>query len=255
MTQLSQKRNKKIRLDDWLIKNGFAEDKKTAFVLVTEGKVFIEGQKAVSPAQEVLSNAVVEFHGQHKYVGRGAYKLKGALEQFKLDVSGKICIDVGSATGGFTEVLLKDGAEKVYAIDTAKGKLALKLREDPRVIVMERVDIRNLQELPDRPKLVTIDVSLLSLRSILPTIMRLMDRRGEVIALFKPQYETRDPKMLKHGIVVDANFRESLVRDFVGWAEENGWKILRKIVSPIQGNEGNTEYLFYLRRNSAVDLV
>ena len=179
-------------------------------------------------------------------MGRGALKIEAAIQKFGIDVSGKICVDVGAATGGFTEVLLKHGAKKVYAIDTARGKLALKLREDPRVVVMERTDVRDLRELPEAADVAVIDISLLPLEEILPSVKRLIKTSTSVVALFKPQYETRDPKLLRHGIVKDDATRKALLKEFVAWAEASDWSIQELMESPIQGMGGNKEYLLYL---------
>lgn len=236
---------KKQRLDEFLIAKGLTENKQAAFVVVTEGRVLVNGQKAVSPSQMVVKDAKIEVLEEKKYVGRGALKLEAALKNFKIDVSGKVCADIGSATGGFVQVLLEHGAKKVYAIDTAKGKLDLKLRNDKRVIVMESTDVRDLEILPEPIDFITIDVSLISLRNILPHVGRFLDKNGAVIALFKPQYETRDPKILKHGVIKDSKARENLLNDFLKWADENKWRVLGKIESPIRGSEGNIEYLIY----------
>jgi len=238
---------KKKRLDSILIEKGWAKDKNEAFVVVTEGRVLVEGQKAISPAQVINPNARIEMRGGQEFVGRGAYKLEASLEKFNLDVQNKICADIGSATGGFTQVLLKAGAKKVYAIDTAKGKLALKLREDPRVTVMEGTDVRDIQSLPDPIHVATIDISLIPLEDILPHVKRLLSQGGAVVALFKPQYQTRDPKLLKHGVIRDPVERERLLESFLKWIKERGWKILDQMESPIRGSEGNTEYLIWLR--------
>lgn len=238
---------KKQRLDEVLLKNGFVTATKDAFIVVTEGRVLVNGQKAISPAQLVSDNDQIEVRGGREYVGRGAYKLGAALEKFGIDVAGKICADIGSATGGFVEVLLRRGAEKVYAIDTARGKLALKLREDPRVMVMEGTDVRDITELPEKVELVSIDVSLISLRDIVLAARRLLAGDGIVIALFKPQYETRDPAILRHGIVKDDAARQVLLEDFIAWAEKNGWEITKWIESPIRGSEGNVEYLLHAK--------
>lgn len=237
---------KKQRLDDFLIERKFASGKDEAFVIVTEGRVFVEGQKAVSPSQMVAPSGRIEVRGEKKYVGRAAYKLEGALNVFEIDVKDLVCIDIGTATGGFTQVLLERGAAKVYGVDTAKGKLAPKLREDPRVVVMEETDIRHLEKLPELADIATIDVSLISLTDILPHAKRLLKPDGFVVALFKPQYETRDPAMLRHGIVKDDATREQLLAEFTAWLDEHGWKIEGKIESPIRGSEGNVEYLFKL---------
>ncbi len=228
------------------MKHGHVADKKSAFIVVTEGRVLVGGQKAISPAQMVAGEDRVVVHDGNGYVGRGALKLDAALEQFKIDVSGKVCADIGAATGGFTEVLLRRGAAKVYAIDTCHGKLVPKIREDSRVVVMERVDVRNLKSLPEAVDLVTIDVSLIPLENILPAVGRLMISEGFVVALLKPQYETRDPAALRHGIIRDNAARESIVKSFLAWAKENGWKVVNQMESPIRGGKGNVEYLLEL---------
>lgn len=236
----------KKRLDEILVARRDAADKHAAFLMITEGRVFVNGQKAVSPAQIVGFDAKIEVREGRKYVGRGALKLGAAIQKFGLDVTGKICADIGAATGGFTEVLFERGAKKVYAIDTARGKLAPKIREDPRVVVMENTDIRDLKELPEAVDCIVIDVSLISLRGILPSVRRFLAKDGIVVALFKPQYETRDPKLLRHGIVKDDAVRKKLLDDFTAWAEANGWHILQSMESPIRGTGGNKEYLLYL---------
>jgi len=238
---------KKYRLDAILIKKGWVNDKNEAFIVVTEGRVFVEGQKAISPAQVLNPNAQIEMRSADEFVGRGAYKLKAALEKFHVEVQNKICADIGAATGGFTQVLLKAGAQKVYAIDTAKGKFAFKLRENPNVVLMEETDVRDIKELPDPISLATIDISLIPLENILPHVKRFLSQEGVVVALFKPQYQTRDQKLLKHGVIRDPVERERLLENFLQWTEERGWKILGQMESPIRGSEGNMEYLLYLR--------
>ncbi len=239
---------KKLRLDEVLLSKGLVPDKNGAFIIVTEGKIFVDGQKAVSPSQRISPDAEVVLTYTDEYVGRGAFKLEGAVREFNISVEGKICADLGAATGGFTEVLLRHGAKKVYAIDTARGKLALKLREDPRVIVMEDANILYLETLPELIDLATIDVSFTSLRLALPAILKFLAPGAEVIALFKPQYETRNPELLKHGIVRDDASREALLKEFEAWAVENSWKVLGTMQSPIKGSKGNTEYLLWMKR-------
>lgn len=237
---------KKQRLDEFLIQHGHAADKRSAFIVVTEGRVLVNTQKAVSPAQFVVPEDRIEVRGGDGYVGRGALKLDAALEQFGIDVSDKVCADIGAATGGFTEVLLRRGAAKVYAIDTCYGKLAPKIREDARVVVMERTDVRDVNNLPEAINLVTIDVSLVPLEHILPAVRRLVAPKGFVVALLKPQYETRDAKALRHGIVRDDTVRENILQDFLAWTKENEWKVIHWIESPIRGSKGNIEYLVWL---------
>lgn len=243
---------KKQRLDDYLIEHKFARDKDEAFVTVTEGRVFVEGQKAVSPAQMFLPNAKIEVRPERQYVGRGAYKLVGALDVFDIKVEDMICADIGAATGGFTQVLLTRGAAKVYAIDTAKGKLAFKLRDDPRVVVMEETDVRHLEQLPELADIVTIDVSLITLRDILPHVLRLIKPDGSAAVLFKPQYEARDSAMLRHGIIKDDATRVQLFNDFVAWLPAHKWRVVKWIESPIRGSKGNVEYLLHLKPQAIV---
>lgn len=241
---------KRIRLDERLIEQGIVSTKQEAFVKVTEGSVLVDGQKAVSPAQPVKPDAHIVVRDSSGYVGRGALKLEGAIEHFKVQVTDKICADIGAATGGFTEILLKYGAAKVYAIDTAQGKLALKIREDPRVVVMERADIRDIASLPEEILLAVIDVSLISLKEILTAAHHLVVEGGEVIALLKPQYETRDNTLLRRGVIEDAGARDAILQDMILWAGEHGWNVLGHMESPIQGMEGNVEYLLYLKREN-----
>ena len=244
---------KMTRLDAYLIDKGFAHDRAGAFIIVTEGRVFVGGQKAISPAQLIHPQTKIEVRPAREFVGRGAYKLEGALQSFAVDAWGKICADIGAATGGFTEVLLKKGATKVYAIDTAKGKLALKIRENARVVVIEKTDVRKISHLPDEINLATIDVSLISLRDILPAARRFLKADGEVVALFKPQYETRDATILKNGVIIDSVVHEKLFADFLDWAKQAGWKILNTMQTPIQGSKGNVEYLVWLKPNNLKD--
>lgn len=238
---------KRLRLDEFLIRHNHSADKRSAFIVVTEGRVFVNGQKAISPAQFVASEDRIVIRGGDPYVGRGALKLDAALERFNIDVSGKICADIGAATGGFTEVLLRRGAVRVYAIDTARGKLVPKIREHARVVVMEHTDVRDLERLPEAVDLVTIDVSLIPLEHILPAVRRLMGPKGVVVALLKPQYQTRNQTMLRHGIIRDDAAREEILSSFLGWAAENGWTVTNRMESPIKGGKGNVEYLVWFK--------
>ncbi len=260
------------------------EDKREAFIVITEGKVLVNGQKAVSPAQMVTGDARLEVRPEREFVGRGALKLEAAIREWGIDVRGQVCADVGAATGGFTEVLLKHGAKRVYAIDVGRGKLALKLREDPRVMVREGVNVLELGSarhfysprgrppqppyfksrsgkydsplssekrltsptLPEPIDIVTIDVSFISLRRVLSVVRNWFSDKGEVIALFKPQYEVKDKSLLKHGILRDEETHRELVEAFRAWLGQNGWQELGFMESPIRGSEGNAEYLFYL---------
>jgi len=241
-----------MRLDQYLRDRGLIKGLDEAFIVVTEGRVFVNGQKAVSPAQAVRPEDLVEMRGEREFVGRGAYKLEGALRAFAIDVAGFVCADVGAATGGFTEVLLRRGARKVYAIDTARGKLDPRIRNEPRVIVMEGMNALALPSLPEPVDLIAIDVSLTSLRVVLPGVGPWLSGKGSVVALLKPQYEA-DPKDLRHGIVRDDAARARIAADFRAWLGRNGWAERGMIESPIRGSGGNVEYLFYLAPEQKID--
>ncbi|MBI2054913.1 MAG: TlyA family RNA methyltransferase [Candidatus Sungbacteria bacterium] len=236
---------KKKRLDDILIKREIVKDKSEAFILVTEGRVFASGQKAVSPAQEYPADIELKVKTLSPYVGRGGFKLGAAFKEFPILVEGKVCADIGAATGGFTDVLLQNGAQKVYAIDTARGKLALKLREDSRVVPLEETNILYLGSLPEPIEFASVDVSFTSLRLVLPALKKLLASSAEVVALFKPQYEVEE-KFLHHGIVEDENARDEALDSFKIWVSENGWKWMGVARSPILGTKGNAEYLIHL---------
>src|SRR3989338_374896 len=235
------------RLSGVLIEKGIVKDENEAFVIVTEGRVFVNGQKAVSPAQPVRGESHIEIRGPKEFVSRGGYKLEAAIRRFGVSAAGKVCADVGSASGGFVEVLLAHGAAKVYAIEAGRGKLDLKLREDPRVVVMEGANILAMAALPEAIGLFTIDVSLTRLELVLLNIRKALRADGAVIALFKPQYEVEDKSKLKHGILKDEIIRRELVEQFRAWLREHGWGELGFMESPIRGSEGNVEYLFLLK--------
>lgn len=238
---------KKKRLDEILVEKNLAATKEDALKLILGGEIFVRGQKAVSPAQMVDSDEEILMREKARYVGRGGEKLAHAIKEFGIEPAGTICLDIGSATGGFVDVLLQHGAKKVYAVDTAKGKLDLKLREDPRVVVMEGVNILGLPALPEPVDLITIDVSLISLRHVFPRLSKFLRADWEVVALFKPQYEVSDKRFLKHGILEDDAMREKTLNDFIAWLPENGWELLNKSTSPIKGSEGNVEYLLFIK--------
>jgi len=238
---------KQTRLDEILIERNFAKDRGDAFVVVTEGRVFVNGQKAVSPAQVVAPDDIIEIRSGKEFVGRGAYKLDAALNEFRISPQDAVCADIGAATGGFVEVLLKHGAKKVYAIDAGRGKLDLKLREDSRVIVMEETNVLGMDPLPERVALATIDVSFTSLRFVLPAIRPWLEKEGMVVALFKPQYEIEDKTLLKKGIVRSDEARDDALESFRAWLQVNDWEEAGFMESPIRGSGGNVEFLFHLK--------
>ena len=236
----------KQRLDALLMARGSAASERDAFIVVTEGRVYVNGQKAISPGQFVGDDDTIEFRPGREFVGRGAEKLQAAMQAWEIDVSDRVCADIGAATGGFTQILLKYGAAKVYAIDTGRGKLDLKLRQDPRVVVMEETNALAMPSLPEQVSLITIDVSFTPLSFVLPKIHSWFSKEGSVIALFKPQYEVNDKSLLTHGILRDERVRAELVETFRAWLREHGWCERGFMESPIRGSEGNVEYLFHL---------
>lgn len=196
----------------------------------------------------VALNAEITLVAPMPYVGRGGYKLAGALDAFALDVDGRVCADVGASTGGFTDVLLQRGAARVYAIDVGQGVLDWKLRQDERVVLMERVNARYLESLPEPVTFVTIDVSFISLRLILPAVAKWLEPAADVVTLIKPQFEAGPEQVRRGGIVRDAAVRRQVLEDVLGWSQANGWQVAGLIPSPIQGGDGNVEYLAWLRR-------
>ncbi len=240
----------KRRLDAILLQREYVRDGTEAFVLVTAGRVLVNGQKAISPAQLIADNAEVVVRSNKEFVGRGGLKLDAACKRFEIDVTDKICMDVGAATGGFTDVLLQRGAKRVYAIDTARGKIAQSIRDNPRVVLLERTDIRSVTVFPEHLDLVVIDVSLMSLREILPAVLRLISDDATVVALFKPQYETRNPQHLHAGVIRSNTVRNALTVTFEEWATAHQWEIRGRMESPIHGSKGNVEYLYLLKIQS-----
>lgn len=239
---------KKERLDKLLVDRGLAETRTKARAFIMAGEVTVDGQRVDKPGTPVPLEATITLAEPMPYVGRGGYKLAGALDAFALEVTGRICADVGACTGGFTDVLLQRGATRVYAIDVGQGQLDWKLRQDGRVIVMERVNARYLESLDERVSFVCIDVSFISLKLILPAVAKWLADASDVVALIKPQFEAGPEQVGKGGIVRDPAVREGVLRDLLGWARSNGWAALGLIRSPIQGTDGNVEYLVWLQR-------
>ncbi len=239
----------KKRLDLLVTEKGIAESREKARVLIMSGSVFVNGQRADKPGAQFSEDADVEFRGEiPKYVSRGGLKLEKALAYFGVSPEGKICIDCGASTGGFTDCLLQNGAEKVYAVDVGYGQLAWSIRNDDRVVVMERTNIRYVTPdmISDRPELAVIDVSFISLALVLPVVRKLLDDNGEVLCLIKPQFEAGREKVGKKGVVRDMETHKEVLENFVANAKNAGFYVRNITFSPIRGPEGNIEYLGYL---------
>ena len=211
------------------------------------GEVTVDGVRVDKAGTQISRSVQIELATPMPYASRGGYKLAGALEQFGLDVADRVAADIGACTGGFTDVLLQRGAARVYAIDVGQGQLVWKLRQDERVVVMERTNARYLDSLLEPVSLVVIDVSFISLKLILPAVRKWLSADADVVALIKPQFEAGPESVGKGGIVRDAAVRRAVLEDLLGWANEQGWSVNGLIQSPIQGTDGNIEYLAWLR--------
>jgi 23S rRNA (cytidine1920-2'-O)/16S rRNA (cytidine1409-2'-O)-methyltransferase len=218
--------------------------------LIMAGEVTVNGQRVDKAGTPIPLDATIELAETMPYVGRGGYKLAAALDAFGVDPAGRVCADVGACTGGFTDVLLQRGAARVYALDVGQGQLDWKLRQDERVTVMERTNARYVESLAEPVSLVVIDVSFISLRLILPAVARWLSPGGEVVALVKPQFEAGPEQVGKGGIVRDTAVHRDVLAEVLGWAAAEGWAAAGLLRSPIQGAEGNVEFLAWLRRGA-----
>jgi len=234
----------KKRLDILLVERGLAESRARAQAYIMEGRVRA-GDRVYSKPGEAVDEAVPLTLEQPEtsYVGRGGEKLAHALDRFGLDPAGLVALDVGASTGGFTDVLLRRGAARVYAVDVGYGELAWSLREDPRVVVMERTNIRYLERLPERPALAVIDVSFISLDKVLPAVWRLLASDGRVVALIKPQFEAGRGLVGKGGVVRDPATHRLVLEHALAYADAAGWRLGGLVSSPILGRAGNREFL------------
>ncbi|MDD4871053.1 MAG: TlyA family RNA methyltransferase [Kiritimatiellae bacterium] len=243
---------KKERLDVLLTDRGLTESREQAQRLVGAGKVRIAGQVVTKPGHKYNTDTSIEIDAPQRFVSRGGEKLEAAFCGFDLNVNGLVCIDVGSSTGGFTDCLLQHGALKVYAVDVGKGQLHWKLRNDPRVLVMEGINARylNSDSLPEKPAFAVVDVSFISLTKILPAVINILAMGAGIVALIKPQFEAGREQVEKGGVVRDENVRKSVVeriREFV--TKEMGLKWIGLCESPLKGPAGNVEFLACLKKS------
>lgn len=242
------------RLDAEMVARGIARSRQRAKEMVEAGNVEVNSVRAKKASQEVGPEDVIVSHEEEKYVGRGALKLERAVEEFALDLAGKVCIDIGASTGGFTELMLMKGAAKVYAVDVGTGQLAQSLRDDSRVVNMEGTDIRGVS--PDtiggRADIVTADVSFISLTLILPKIYELLDESGTSAVLIKPQFEAGRSGIGKNGIVRDRKVHIRVLSDIDSFARSLGFVCEKYVPSPVKGGSGNIEYLVKLRKTGVL---
>ena len=240
----------KERLDVLLVKRNLAESREKAKAVIMTGIVYVDGQKEDKAGSMFDETANVEVRGSTlKYVSRGGLKLEKAMTHFGVTLEGKICLAVGASTGGFTDCMLQNGAVKVYSVDVGHGQLAWKLRNDERVVCMEKTNIRYVtpEEIPDRIQFVSIDVSFISLTKVLGPVKALMEPDGEVVCLIKPQFEAGREKVGKKGVVREKSVHLEVIEMVASFAGSIGFEALHLEFSPIKGPEGNIEYLLHLR--------
>lgn len=240
---------KRVRIDRLLVERGLFESRAKAQAAIAAGMVTADGVTMTKPADEVPADALLQAAPAHPWVSRGGVKLAGALDHFHIDPAGYVCLDVGASTGGFTDVLLARRARRVYAVDVGRGQLHASLRQRPEVVEIEATDIRKLE--PDRldepPELVTVDVSFIPLKLVLPAALALARPAAEAIVLIKPQYEA-GPDHVKKGVVRDPAIHQTVCADVAELIQSLGWSVLGVIPSPIAGGDGNHEFLIAARR-------
>ena len=240
----------KERLDITLVERGLVTTRAKARGMIMAREVRVNGEVVDKAGTAVGTDDLIEVTNPLPFASRGGYKLAGALADFRVDVSGRVCADVGACTGGFTDVLLQNGAAKVYAIDVGYGQLDWQLRQDARVVVLERTNARYLESLPEAVAFVCIDVSFISLKLILPVVQKWLSEAADVVALIKPQFEAGKGQVGKGGVVRDVEVRQQVLEDVLNWADTHGWTRHGLIESPIQGADGNVEYLVWLKAMS-----
>ena len=244
---------KKERLDVLLVKRGFAESREKAKAIIMTGNVFVKEQREDKAGSTFDENVEIEVKGTPmKYVSRGGYKLEKAMELCQVPLADRVCMDVGSSTGGFTDCMLQNGAVKVYAIDVGTNQLAWKLRQDERVVSMEKTNIRYVthEDVPDNIGFSSIDVAFISLTKVLVPVRNLLADNGRVVCLIKPQFEAGKDKVGKKGVVRDKKVHLEVVQNVMIYAMAIGFKVLELNFSPIKGPEGNIEYLLYIEKDT-----
>ena len=233
------------RLDVLVTRSGLAESRERAQALILAGKVRVAGETVRRPDRSVSEGAAISVDAAPDFASRGAFKLAPALETFGVEPAGRVCADIGASTGGFTDVLLRRHAERVYALDVGRGLLHWRLRQDPRVVVIERVNARDLESFPEPVSLIVIDVSFIGLEKVLPALRRAAPQ-SEVVALFKPQFEVARSEVGKGGIVRDRQAVEAALTRLRAWCAGNGYAVRGETPSELKGAEGNQEIFLHL---------
>lgn len=239
------------RLDVELVNKGLVESREKAKALIMAGQVYVDGQKAYKGGDKVKEGQMIEVKGgQLPFVSRGGLKLDKSIKSFNIDLKDKVCMDIGASTGGFTDCMLQNGAKKVYSVDVGYGQLAWKLRNDERVVNMERTNIRYLDKslIEDEVSFISIDVSFISLKLVLPVAYEVLCNGGNLVALIKPQFEAGREEVGKKGVVRDINIHKKVISNTINIASEIGFSVADIDYSPIKGPEGNIEFLMYLSK-------
>ncbi|MBQ3257402.1 MAG: TlyA family RNA methyltransferase [Oscillospiraceae bacterium] len=242
---------KKQRLDQLVFELGYTESRERAKTTIMSGIVYVNGQKVDKPGTPVSPDANIEVRGNAlPYVSRGGFKLEKALKVFPVDPTDKVCIDCGASTGGFTDVLLKNGAAKVYAVDVGYGQLAWSLRTDERVVNMERTNVRYISEeqISEPLDMAVMDVSFISIKLVIPAVGKLLKDGADYICLIKPQFEAGKDEVGKKGVVRDRNVHLSVINSFIDFVKDTEFTLMGLDYSPIKGPEGNIEYLAWLKK-------
>jgi len=229
------------------VEKGLAESRAKAQALIIAGEVVVAGEPVIKPGTPVNEEATITILESPPFVSRGGVKLDYALEQFQIDVSSKVVADIGASTGGFTDCLLQRGASRVYAIDVGYGQLDYRLRQDPRVVVMERVNARYPIPLPEKVELVTIDLSFISAEKVIPSVAKLLESSGYLLVLFKPQFEARRGEVGKRGVIKQAIVHARVLGRFITWLTKHDFRLRGLVTSPILGASGNKEFFVLLR--------
>ena len=242
----------KERLDVLLVQKGLAESREKAKTMIMEGNVFVDGQREDKAGTNFDAEAEIEVRGNTlKYVSRGGLKLEKAMKEFDISLEGMVCMDIGASTGGFTDCMLQNGAVKVYSVDVGYGQFAWKLRNDPRVVCMEKTNIRYVtpEDIADVLDFASVDVSFISLTKVLVPARELLRDGGRMVCLIKPQFEAGREKVGKKGVVRDPKVHEEVIHKVIDFALENGFSVHNLSYSPIKGPEGNIEYLLHLKKH------
>lgn len=242
----------KVRLDIYLFENGYAKSRSSAQALIMEGIVYVNNQKAMKAGDMINGDELIEIRGKTlEYVSRGGLKLEKAIKSFDINLNNLVCMDIGASTGGFTDCMLKNGASKVYSVDVGYGQLAWKLRQDERVINMERTNIRYVERnnIQDDLDFFSVDVSFISLKKVLPVAYNLLKDGGRGACLIKPQFEAGREKVGKKGVVRDVSVHKEVIKNVIDFTKEIGFSVKGLDYSPIKGPEGNIEYLMFVEKS------